>query len=116
MVLATIVGFVLGLFVGGLALFVAGQLVHGEHHDVGHALWTAVLGSLVWTLLAWVPLVGPFLLAPLGWLGVIRWRYRGGWVHAITIAVVAWLVAMGALVVLDAAGLPAFDAVGIPWV
>jgi len=115
MVLAQLLGLVLGLFVGGLALFVAAQLVHGEQDDVAHATWTAVLGSVVWTVLAWIPLVG-VLLAPLGWLGVLRYRYPGGWAHAITVAVVAWLVAMGALVVLNALGLPAFDAVGVPFV
>lgn len=114
MVLERLFGVLAGLVVGGLALFVAGQLVHGEQSDVDHAFWTAVAGSLVWTALAWVPIAGPFLLAPLGWLGVIRYRYPGGWGHAVTVAVVAWGVAMGGLFVLQVLGLPAFDAVGIP--
>jgi hypothetical protein len=116
MVLGTVVGLLIGLAVGAIGLFVAGQLVHGEQGDVEHATWTAIIGSVVWTVLAWIPIVGPFLLAPLAWLGVIRWRYPGSWAHAITVAVVAWLVAMAALLVLNALGLPAFDAVGIPFV
>lgn len=115
MVLVTLLAHALGLVVGALALFVAAQLVHGEQNDVGHAAWTAVVGSVVWTVLAWVPLIG-VLLAAVGWLGVIRWRYPGSWAHAVTVAAVAWLAALGGLFVLNALGLPVFDAVGIPFV
>lgn len=109
-----IVGWLLGLVVGGFALFVAGQLVHGGG-NLEHGLWTAFAGAVVWAVLSWVPLVG-FLLAPLGWVGVIRWRYPGDWGHTISITVVAWLVALGGLYVLQVLGLGGFDAVGIPFV
>ena len=114
-ILGSVVGWVLGLVVGGLALFVSGQLVHGGQGDVEHGLVTALIGTVVWGLLSWVPLLG-FLLAPLGWVGVIKWRYPGDWSHAITVAVVAWLVALGGLFVLNVLGLGGFDAVGIPLV
>jgi hypothetical protein len=116
MVIGTIVGVVLSLLVGALGLFVGGQLVHGGERTVSHALWTAVGGSLVWTVLAWVPILGPFVLAPLAWLGVVRWRYPGSWSETIAVAVVAWLTAMAGVLVLTALGLPAVDVVGIPLV
>jgi hypothetical protein len=116
MVLASILGVLLSLLMGALGLFVGGQLVHGGDRTVRHALWTAVGGSLVWTVLAWIPLVGPFLLAPLAWLGVVKWRYPGSWTETITVAVVAWVTAMAGVLVLSALGLPAVDVVGIPLV
>lgn len=114
-IIGSLVGWLLGLFVGGLALFVAGQLVHGGQGNVEHSLWTALIGTVAWGVLSWVPLVG-VLLAPVAWIAVIKWRYPGDWAHAITVAVVAWLVALGGLFVLDVFGLGGFDAVGIPFV
>lgn len=108
MVLDTIVG----LLVGGFALFVAGQFVGGQG-DVEHALWSAAIGAVVWAVLSWVPVVG-FLLAPVGWIAVIKWRYPGDWAHAVTVAVVAWFVALVGLFVLETLGIGGFGAVGIP--
>lgn len=111
--IGSIVGWLLGLVVGGFALFVAGQFVAGEG-DVEHALGTALVGTVVWAVLSWIPVVG-ILLAPLGWLGVVKVRYPGDWADAITVAVVAWLVALAGLFVLSVLGLGGFDAVGVPF-
>lgn len=116
--ISAVVTFLVGSLVGGLGIFAGAQLVAGRG-DYGHAVWTAVAGALVWTLvgtfLGWIPLVGP-VLTWLAYLAVIAWRYRVGLVAAAGIALVAWLSLVGAFVLLGPAGLDVFEAVGVPGV
>lgn len=114
-ILGNPIAWLLGLIVGGVALFAAGQLVHGDHGDLSHGLWTALAGTVVWAVLSWIPLVG-ILLAPIGWIAVINLRYPGDWGDAITTAVVAWLIALAGLFVLSVIGVDGFGVVGIPLV
>ena len=109
------VTFVVGLLVGGLAIFVAAAVVTGTR-DYGHAVFTALFGAIVWALaalfLSWLPLVGDFM--PLiAWVWLIRRRYGVSWVHAGIIGFVAWASAVLVLSVLPFAGV---DAVGVPFV
>jgi hypothetical protein len=113
---SALVTFVVGSLIGGLGIYVGGRLVVGEG-DYGHAVWTAVFGALVWTVVGfffgWLPLLGPALTF-LAYLGVIKGRYDAGWIEAAGIALVAWLVLVGVYLVLSPAGLGLFDAVGVP--
>lgn len=69
--------FAVSLLVGGLAIFIAAAVVTGTR-DYGHAVFTALVGAIVWGLtalfLSWVPLIGDFLPL-LAWVWVIRARY-----------------------------------------
>lgn len=112
-IVGNLVGWLVGLFVGGLALFVAAELVGAGNNDLEYGLVTALVGAVVWAVLSLVPLVG-WLLAPVGWVGVINWRYPGDWQQAVVVAVVAWVVALVVLYVLGALGLGGLSAVGIP--
>jgi hypothetical protein len=109
------VTFVVGLLVGGLAIFIAAAVVTGTR-DYGHAVFTALFGAIVWALaalfLTWVPLIGEFM--PLiAWVWLIRRRYGASWVHAGIIGFVAWASAVLVLAVLPFAGVT--DAVGVPF-
>lgn len=110
------VTFVVGLLVGGLAIFVAAAVVTGTR-DYGHAVFTALFGAIVWALaalfLSWIPLIGEFM--PLvAWVWLIRRRYGVSWLHAGVIGFVAWASAVLVLAVLPFAGVT--DAVGVPFV
>lgn len=112
----SLVSFVVSLLVGGVSLFVAAQVVYrGDRRGVEHAVWTALFGALVWGLLSWVPVVGS-ILALVGWILVVVWRYPGGVVKAVLLGVVAYIVAVVLLSVLSGVGLQVFDVVGIPGV
>lgn len=108
--------FAIGLLVGGLAIFIAAAVVTGTR-DYSHAVFTALVGAIVWGLtaffLSWVPLIGDFLPL-LAWIWVIRARYGTTWVHAGIVGFVAWASAVLVLAVFPFAGVT--DAVGVPFV
>lgn len=114
MVLGSIVAFVVALLVGGLAIYLSANVVM-DVQNYSHAVVTALVGAIAWGLTAWIPLFGP-ILALIVWIGVINWRYPGGWVDAAAITIVAWLSVLVVLYVLALIGVTGFDAVGVPGV
>jgi len=61
------------------------------------------------------PLLG-ILLMLIVWVGVINWRYPGGWGSAVAIGFVAWIVAVGIVYLFAVVGLVTPDVLGIPGV
>lgn len=112
--LGSIVAFVVALLVGGLAIFLSASVV-ADVSDYSRAVVTALLGAIGWALTAWVPLVGP-LIALVVWVGVINWRYPGGWRNAAVIGFVAWFAAVLILFVLNSVFRLGIGAFGIPGV
>lgn len=112
-----VVVFAVSLLIGGAAIHVAAS--YAVYRDqpgqltFEHALLTALLGAVVWALLEWVPLVGA-LLALVGWVAVIRWRYPGGWVKAAVTGAAAWAAAVVVLAALELVGFGAVSALGVP--
>jgi hypothetical protein len=108
--------FVVSLLAGGLAIYVAARVVVGDA-EYGHAVVTALVGSLAWFVVAlflgWIPLLGA-LLPLLAWIGVVNLRYEGGWGTAALIGLVAWVASVVALVVLRVLGVT--DVYGVPFV
>lgn len=107
------VAFAVGTLVGGLALFVSAAVVRRRTGDYEHAVVTALLGALAWAVLGPIPVVGG-LLALVGWIWVLKWRYPGGWTRAAIHGVVAWVAAIVVLAALELIGLRALPVVGIP--
>jgi len=107
--------FAVSLLVGGLAIFIAAAVVTGTR-DYGHAVFTALVGAIVWGLtalfLSWVPLIGDFLPL-LAWVWVIRARYGAVGSRGV-IGFIAWASAVLVLAVLPFGGVT--DAVGVPFV
>lgn len=116
--LQSLVAFFVGALVGGLGIYAGGRLVAGVT-DYEHAVWTAVVGALVWAvvslLFGWLPVLGP-VLTLFAWIGVINWRYPGGWLNAAAIAVLAWVASLLALWALSQFGVRGLDVVGVPGV
>lgn len=107
-----LLGLLLGLLVGGLALFAGGRFVAAER-GYDHAVLTAVLGALAWALLSPIPLVGP-AVALVAWVAVLKWRYPVGWPRAAAVGVAAWVVAVVVVAALGLLGIPVTGAVGVP--
>jgi len=111
-IIGSLVSFIVALLVGGLAIFISARLIV-DVDDYSHAVVTAILGAVGWALTSWVPLVGP-LIALLVWVGVINWRYPGGWTKAAAIGVIAWLAALVILFVTNSVFDLGIGAFGIP--
>jgi len=112
----SLIVFVVSLLIGALGIYV-GARVLTDSDDYTYAIVTAIIASLVWAVVAfflgWIPFLGP-LLAFLAYATVINFRYPGGIVTAIGIALIAWVASLVILYVLAAAGITAFEAVGVP--
>ena len=113
-IVGSVLAFVVALLVGGLAIYVSARVV-ADVDDYSHAVITALIGAIAWALVAWIPipLIGT-LLALIVWIGVINWRYPGGWVQAAIIGIVAWAAALGILFVLNTVLGLGISAFGVP--
>jgi len=117
-VVDSLVVLAVSVLIGALGIY-AGARVIADHDDYSYAVVTAVIGAVVWAVVAfffgWVPLLGP-VLALVAYVLVINSRYPGGWVDAAGISLVAWGAALAVLYVLAAVGVSSFEAVGVPGV
>ncbi|MCL9816968.1 hypothetical protein [Natronocalculus amylovorans] len=111
-ILGSLVAFIVGLLVGGLAIYIGARVVV-DVNDYSHAVFTALIGALVWAIAAftvgWIPLIG-WIFPLLAWIWVINWRYPGGWKDAALLGFIAWIAALLVLIVLP------FGAIGVPGV
>ena len=114
-----VVVFVLSLLVGTVSILVGARLVVDSEATIANATFTALVGALIWAassyFLGWLPLVGVFFML-VAWIGVLNWRYPGGWTTAVGIGFTAWLIAVAIVYGVAAAGLVAPEALGIPGV
>ena len=112
----SIIVFVVSLLVGALGIYVGARVITGES-DYGYAIVTALIASLVWVVIAFfvgfIPFLGP-LLALIAYVAVINYRYPGGWLRAIGIALIAWVASLVILYVLGFVGIAGFEAIGVP--
>ncbi len=110
----SLVAFVIALLVGGLAIYLSARFVV-DVDDYSHAVFTAFVGAVGWALTAWIPLIGP-VIALVVWVGVINWRYPGGWTKAASIGLGAWVSALLILFVVNSVLGIGIGAFGIPGV
>jgi hypothetical protein len=108
------------LLVGGLSLHL-GALVALKARNYVHSVVTAALGSFAWWLLGLAisdlnVSLGPLssLLALVVWVGVLKYRYRAGWVRASLIGLFAWIASLFVLAMLAAFGIRGIETYGIP--
>jgi steroid 5-alpha reductase family enzyme len=114
----SVIVFVVSLLIGALGIYVGARVIT-DTDDYSYALITALIGAIVWTIVAfligWIPLLGP-IVALIAYVGVINYRYPGGWLNAIGIALIAWLASLLVVAVLATLGVTTFDAAGVPGV
>ena len=113
-----LVVFIVSLLVGAVGIY-AGARIIAHVDNFSYAVVTAFIGALAWfltgLLVGWIPFLG-ILITLLVYLGVINWRYPGGWMNATGIALVAWIVSFVVLYILATFNIFAFQALGIPGV
>lgn len=111
--------FVLSLLVGTVAILVAARLVLDSDAGLPNAAFTAIVGALVWAVVSlfvgWIPILGVLLML-VAWIGIINWRYPGGWVSATAIGFVAWIIAVAVVTGFAMLGIVTPEALGIPGV
>ena len=114
----SILVFVVSLLIGALGIYVGARVI-ADRDDYSYAIVTALIGAIVWSVVAfffgWIPLLGP-ALALLAYVTVINFRYPGGYLKAAAIALVAWVASLAVLYVLALLNIAAFEAVGVPGV
>ena len=113
----SIVIFLVSLILGTIGIYAGVSLVADREVSYRNAAITALLGALAWGIVSFftgfIPILGA-LLALIVWVGVINWRYPGGWITAAGIGFVAWLVVFVVVYVLATLGLITPDALGVP--
>lgn len=108
----SLVAFIVALLIGGAAIYVSARIVV-DVEDYSHAVVTAFVGAIAWVIAAWIPLIGP-VIALIVWVGVINWRYPGGWIKAIMIGLAAWISALVILFVVNVIFGIGISAFGVP--
>jgi hypothetical protein len=112
----SIIAFVVSLLIGALGIYIGARVIVNTE-DYTYAIVTALIGAIVWVIVAalvgWIPLLGP-ILALIAWIAVVNWRYPGGWVDATLIGLIAWVASLVVLWILGTLGFVAFDALGVP--
>jgi hypothetical protein len=111
-IIESAIAFVVGLLIGALGIYVGARVIV-DYEDYTYAIVTALIATLVWIFLGWIPLLGP-ILALVAYIAIINWRYPGGWLQAIGIALIAWIAAFVVLYVLAVVGITSFSAIGVP--
>lgn len=107
-----LLGFALGVLVGGFALFVSSRFL-ADVKGYDHAVLTAIIGALAWALLSPIPLLGP-VIALVGWIAILKWRYPVGWLRAGAVGAAAWATAVVVVAALQLVGLDTVSAIGVP--
>lgn len=113
--------FAVSLLIGGFAVSVGAKLAF-KSKDYSHAVVTALLGAVAWSLVdALFSRLGvegalASIAGLLVWVWVVRWRYRVGWFRASLIGIGAWLAALVTLALLALLNVGGLDAIGVPGV
>ncbi len=92
--LQTVVGFLVSLIVSTIIIYVVTKMF-GEKEGIGTALLAALVGAIIYAI-AYYLLGGGFLAAVIGgvgWLIALGSLYKIGWLKALVVAVVIWIIA-----------------------
>lgn len=88
-----ILGFVIALIVSTLVIWIVTKLT-GEKEGIGTAFVAAIIGTIIYTGAYW--LLGNGLLAAviggIVWLLALKALYKIGWIKALVIAVIIWII------------------------
>ena len=103
---SSILIFLIGLVVSTLVIYIASRFV-GTRRGLKVAFFTAIIGSIIYAIV--YILFGNGLLASIlggiAWLLALKSIYRIGWLHALIMAIIIWvLTALVAMILPTAPG------------
>jgi len=99
--LSTIIVFLISLVISALIIYIVTKLF-GEKEGFGTALLAAFIGAIIYTVVYYVFGITPELaglrwaasiVGGIGWLIALRFLYSIGWLKALGIAIIVWIVA-----------------------
>ena len=112
----SIIIFLVSLGIGALGIHIGSEVIL-EDTDFGKAVMAALIGAIVWAIVSFfiggIPLLGP-ILTLVAWIGVINYFYRGGWMNAAAIGLLAWVTVSVILYLLAALDITTIEALGVP--
>jgi len=86
--------FVIGLAVSTLIIYIVTKLF-GEKEGIGRAFLTAIVGTIVYSIVYFL-LGNGWLAAIVGgivWLIALRALYKMGWLKSLAVAIIIWIIA-----------------------
>ena len=93
--LTSMVSFLIALLISTIIIYVVTKIM-GEKEGFGRAILTAIIGTVIYVLAYY--LIGNGLLAAViagfVWLLALKGLYKIGWIKALIIAVLIWVLAI----------------------
>jgi len=94
--LATVIVFVISLIISAIIIYVVTKMF-GEKEGFGTALLAAFIGAIIYAAayyflkpeLGWLA----SLIGGIAWLIVLGFLYGNGWLKALVIAIIVWIIA-----------------------
>jgi len=99
-IIETAILFVISLFISAIIIYLVTK-IFGETEGFGTALLAAFIGAIIYTILYYIfgnipDLVDlkwvASLLGGIGWLFALRFLYSIGWLKAIGLAIIIWII------------------------
>jgi hypothetical protein len=99
-ILETVILFVISLIISAIIIFIVTK-IFGEKEGFGTALLAAFIGTIIYTVAYYIfsnisALAGLEWVAPiiggLGWLIALRFLYSIGWLKALGLAIIIWII------------------------
>ena len=89
----TLLSFVVALIISTVIIYVVVKLL-GETEDIKTALFAALIGTVVYTIIYWLLGTGwiAAIIAGIAWLLALQVLYKIGWIKSLIIAVAIWIV------------------------
>ena len=90
---AVALSLLIGLIVNVVVLWVSQKIVLPTEKEKGFLsiLALAIIGAVVTFVLGFIPVIG-WLIAIVVWVWIIKAWFNIGWLHAIAIAILAWVI------------------------
>lgn len=89
----SIILFLVGLLISTVVIYLV-TFILGQRRSIKLALFTAIIGSIVYGI-SYAIIGNGFLSAVLGglaWLLALKTIYRMGWLRALIVAVIVWII------------------------
>lgn len=94
--LSTIILFIVSLFVSAIIIYIVTKIL-GEKEGFGSALLAAFVGAIIYAATYYFlkPELGwaASILGGIAWLVALRALYNIGWLKALLIAIIVWIIA-----------------------